>query len=139
MRQRKRSVNFITAVRQKLGSRRRSRLAPTNTSLILDTAPYLIVIFQLNYALGTDGERIKQYYAGESVGIATGILLTALHHAGLATLTHTPNLMSFLRRLLDRPENERAVMIVVTGYPAEGARVPDIRRKDFYEIANFIE
>jgi nitroreductase len=105
----------------------------------LETAPYLIVVFQRNYETDANGERIKQYYAGESVGIATGILLTALHHAGLATLTHTPNPMGFLRSLLGRPSNERAVMIVVVGYPAKGAKVPDIGRKTLADIASFFE
>jgi len=104
----------------------------------LDTAPYLIIIFQINYAIGADGERIKQYYAGESVGIATGILLAGLHHAGLATLIHTPHPMGFLRTQLGRPANERAVMIVVAGHPVEGAKVPDIGRKGLDEIASFI-
>jgi nitroreductase len=105
----------------------------------LETAPYLIVVFQRNYDIDAAGARIKQYYAGESVGIATGILLTALHHAGLATLTHTPNPMGFLRGLLGRPANERAVMIVVVGYPAKGAKVPDIGRKALADIASFFE
>ena len=85
------------------------------------------------------GERIKQYYVAESVGIASGILLTALHHAGLATLTHTPNPMGFLRSLLGRPTNERAVMIVVAGYPAKHAKVPDVQRKALADIASFVE
>lgn len=105
----------------------------------LETAPYLIVVFQRNYDVDAAGERIKQYYAAESVGIATGILLTALHHAGLATLTHTPNPMGFLRTLLGRPSNERAVMIVVAGYPAKHAKVPDIERKALADIASFVE
>jgi len=105
----------------------------------LETAPYLIVIFQRNYEIDKAGERIKQYYVSESVGIATGILLTALRHAGLSTLTHTPNPMGFLRTLLGRPANERAVMIVVAGYPAKGAKVPNIGRKALGEIATFID
>ena len=117
-------------------------LAPLGTDEhkpYLETAPYLIVIFQRNFGVGADGERIKQYYVGESVGIATGILLTALHHAGLATLTHTPNPMVFLRILLGRPANERAMMIVVAGYPARGAKVPDIGRKALEDIATFLD
>ena len=105
----------------------------------LETAPYLITVFQRNYETDAKGEKIKQYYAPESVGIATGILLTALHHAGLATLTHTPNPMGFLRGLLGRPANERAVMIVVVGYPDRHAKVPDIGRKALADIASFFE
>jgi iodotyrosine deiodinase len=118
-------------------------LAPLGTDEhkpYLETAPYLIVVFQRNYEIdAATGEHLKQYYAGESVGIATGILLTALHHAGLATLTHTPNPMGFLRTLLGRPANERAVMIVVAGYPAKGAKVPGIGRKSLDEIATFLD
>ena len=117
-------------------------LEPLGTDAIkpyLETAPYLIVVFQRNFDVDAAGERIKQYYAAESVGIATGILLTALHHAGLATLTHTPNPMGFLRTLLGRPGNERAVMIVVAGYPAKHAKVPDIERKALADIASFVE
>ena len=95
----------------------------------LETAPYLVVVFQRNYEVGCQGEKIKQYYAPESVGIATGILLTALHHAGLATLTHTPSPMGFLEEILERPENERAFLLIPVGYPAEGCEVPDISRK----------
>ena len=105
----------------------------------LETAPYLIVVFQRNYDIDVSGERIKQYYATESVGIAVGLLLTALHHVGLATLTHTPNPMGFLRSLLGRPANERAVMIVVAGYPAKHAKVPNITRRALEDIASFFE
>ena len=105
----------------------------------LETAPYLIVVFQRNYEVDAQGEKIKQYYAPESVGIATGLLLTALHPAGLATLTHTPNPMGFLLSLLGRPANERAVMIVVVGYAARGAKVPDIGRKALADIASFFD
>ncbi|MDP6474053.1 MAG: nitroreductase family protein [Alphaproteobacteria bacterium] len=105
----------------------------------LETAPYLIVVFQRGYDIDAAGQRIKQYYVTESVGIATGILLTALNHAGLATLTHTPSPMGFLRTLLGRPANERAAMIVVAGYPARHAKVPDIERKKLTDIASFIE
>ena len=107
--------------------------------MFLETAPYLIVVFQRGYDIDATGQRIKQYYVTESVGIATGILLTALNHAGLATLTHTPSPMGFLRTLLGRPANERAAMIVVAGYPARHAKVPDIERKKLTDIASFIE
>ncbi len=104
----------------------------------LQTAPWLIVVFQHNYELDPDtGKRRKNYYIQESVGLASGLLIAALHHAGLATLTHTPSPMGFLRDLLQRPKNERAVMIVVAGYPAHNAMVPNITRKAIEDIAVF--
>jgi nitroreductase len=117
-------------------------LAPLGTDAnkpFLETAPYLIVIFAQNYGLGPAGEKIKHYYVAESVGIATGLLITAIHKAGLASLTHTPSPMSFLSKILERPSNERAYLILVVGYPAEGAHVPDIRKKSLAEIATFVE
>ena len=116
-------------------------LAPLGTDRnkpFLETAPYLIVVFAENFGLLADGRRVKHYYATESVGIATGILVTALHHAGLATLTHTPSPMGFLNEILDRPENERPFLVVVTGYPAEDAMVPKITKKSLDEIATFV-
>lgn len=104
----------------------------------LETAPNLIVIFSKNYELTESGEKIQHYYVKESVGIATGMLITALHRSGLATLTHTPNPMKFLNEILDRPSNERAYLILVTGYPAENVKVPDIKKKPLEEIATFI-
>jgi nitroreductase len=104
----------------------------------LETAPYLIVIFSKNYEIDEDGNRVKNYYVKESVGIATGMLITALHHSGLATLTHTPNPMKFLNEVLERPANERAYLILVTGYPSDDAKVPDIEKKPLKEIANFV-
>ena len=116
-------------------------LAPLGTDAnkpFLETAPYLIVIFQQNYGLDAQGQRFKHYYVQESVGIASGLLISALHLAGLATLTHTPSPMGFLREVLGRPRNERATMILVAGYPAPGARVPDITKKPFEDICDFI-
>jgi nitroreductase len=104
----------------------------------LEDAPYLIIVFAQSYGLGPDGERIKHYYVQESVGIATGILVTALHHAGLVTLTHTPSPMGFLNELLKRPDNERPYLILVTGYPAEDVKVPKITKKSLDEIATFM-
>jgi nitroreductase len=104
----------------------------------LETAPYLIVIFSKNHGITERGKKIQHYYVKESVGIATGILITALHHSGLATLTHTPNPMKFLNEILDRPSNERAYMILVTGFPAEGTNVPNITKKSLGEIATFV-
>ena len=103
----------------------------------LEIAPYLIVIFAESYALLPDGSRRKNYYVTESVGIATGLLITALHHAGLASLTHTPSPMGFLNRILGRPKNERPFLLLVAGYPAADARVPVIGKKSLDEIATF--
>jgi nitroreductase len=100
----------------------------------LEDAPYLIVIFRQAYGIGEDGKKIKHYYVDESVGIATGILIASLHLAGLATLTHTPSPMKFLGEILERPENERATMILTVGYPADDAVVPNISKKSLDEI-----
>lgn len=100
----------------------------------LEIAPYLIVIFQQRYGLTTEGKKFKHYYTPESVGIATGLLITALHRVGLATLTHTPSPMGFLNKILNRPSNEKPFLILVVGYPAEGATVPDIQKKSEKEV-----
>ena len=105
----------------------------------LETAPWLIVIFAESYELMDDGTKAKNYYVSESVGIATGMLVTACHHAGLVTLTHTPSPMKFLNEVLERPANERAFLILVCGYPDEAATVPDITKKSIDEIAVFVE
>lgn len=115
-------------------------LAPLGTDPnkpFLETAPYLIVVFVQSYGVLPHGRPVKHYYAVESVGIATGILITALHHAGLATLTHTPSPMGFLNEILDRPPNERPFLILVVGHPAENARVPVLAKKPLEEIATF--
>ena len=104
----------------------------------LETAPYLIAIFAQSYGLDADGRKVKHYYVSESVGIATGFLIAALHHAGLATLTHTPSPMHFLNEILERPANERPFLLLVVGYPAEDATVPVIEKKTLEEIAVFI-
>jgi iodotyrosine deiodinase len=95
----------------------------------LEDAPYLIVAFEQAYGLRPDGTKVKHYYVRESVGIAVGLLLASLHEAGLATLTHTPSPMGFLRMVLERPENERPYVLVPVGYPAEHCLVPDLERK----------
>lgn len=105
----------------------------------LERAPWLVVIFAESYEVTEEGKHLKNYYVTESVGIATGILITALHHAGLATLTHTPSPMKFLNEVLGRPENERPFLVLVVGYPEEGATVPDITKKPLREIAVFVE
>jgi iodotyrosine deiodinase len=115
-------------------------LAPLGTDEhkpFLETAPFLIVIFAQAYGVLPDARKVKHYYAQESVGIATGFLIAALHHAGLVSLTHTPSPMGFLNEILKRPANERPFLILVTGYPADDARVPAIPKKPLEEIATF--
>ncbi|MBW8011441.1 MAG: nitroreductase family protein [Chloroflexi bacterium] len=104
----------------------------------LEVAPYLIVIFSQSFGLTPEGERVTNYYVQESVGIATGMLITAVHSAGLVSLTHTPSPMGFLNDILKRPSNERPFLILVVGYPVEDVIVPDISRKPLKEIATFI-
>jgi nitroreductase len=116
-------------------------LAPLGTDEhkpFLEIAPWLIAIFAESHGEDDQGRRIKNYYVQESVGIATGMLITALHHAGLATLTHTPSPMQFLGEILGRPKRERPFLLLVVGYPAPGTRVPDLRRKALDEIATFL-
>ena len=105
----------------------------------LETAPYLIAVFLQKFGELPDGRKVKHYYPVESTGLATGILITALHHAGLATLTHTPSPMKFLNEILGRPKSERPFLLLVVGYPADGARVPDIGRKALEEFTSFVE
>lgn len=117
-------------------------LAPLGTDAdkpFLENAPWLIVVFAESWGLLADGSRRKNYYVTESVGIATGMLISALHLAGLATLTHTPSPMKFLNQVLDRPENERPFLVLVTGYPAPEATVPRITKKPLSDIAAFVE
>lgn len=116
-------------------------LAPLGTGAdkpFLDIAPYLIAIFEKTHSHLGDGRRAKNYYAGQSTGIACGMLITALHHAGLATLTHTPSPMGFLNKILGRPKHERPFLLLVAGYPAPGVQVPDIERKLLEQIAVFL-
>lgn len=100
----------------------------------LEIAPALIVVFRKEWEEGKGGQRLKGYYVWESVGIASGFLIAAIHNAGLACLTHTPSPMKFLSRILGRPAEERPFLLIPVGYPAEGCRVPDIRRKPLDEI-----
>ncbi|TYP93832.1 Nitroreductase [Fodinibius salinus] len=104
----------------------------------LEDAPYLIAIFSKSYGLKDDGEKETFYYVKESVGIATGMLITAIHNAGLASLTHTPSPMGFLNDILERPKNERAFLLLVVGYPKDDVSVPDITKKPLDEIASFV-
>lgn len=116
------------------------RLAPLGTDEhkpFLEIAPYLIIVFRIN-SIETDGEKEPTYYSQESVGIAVGMLLSALHNAGLATLTHTPSPMKFLQEILGRPKNEVPFVLIPVGYPAEDAKVPDLKRKSLDEIMTVI-
>jgi nitroreductase len=116
-------------------------LAPLGTDEskpFLELAPYLIAIFAATHSLLPDGRRVKNYYVSESVGIAAGMLVAGLHHAGLATLTHTPSPMGFLNEILARPRDERPYLLLVTGYPIADAVVPKITKRSLAEIATFV-
>lgn len=104
----------------------------------LEDAPYLIAIFSQQYSYSEKGEKKKHYYVSESVGIATGMLITGLHHAGLVSLNYTPVNMKFLNKILERPSNEKPFMILVVGYPSENALVPEIQKKSLEDIAEFV-
>jgi nitroreductase len=104
----------------------------------LETAPYLIAIFAQLHGVDADGNRYKHYYVNESVGIATGMLITALHLAGLATLTHTPSPMRFLNQILDRPGHERPYLLLVVGYPAADAVVPELEKRPLEQVSTFV-
>lgn len=112
-------------------------LAPLGTDWrkpFLETAPWLVVVFEQRYGIREDGSRYHHYYVKESVGIAVGMFISALHRIGLATLTHTPSPMRFLSEVLGRPENERPFVLIPVGYPAPDCTVPDLRRKDLDEV-----
>jgi nitroreductase len=116
-------------------------LAPLGTDPnkpFLEEAPYLIAIFSERYGIKENGDKETHYYVKESVGIATGMLITAIHNAGLASLTHTPSPMGFLNDILDRPDNERPFLLLVVGYPKQDVQVPDITKKSLDDIASFI-
>ena len=104
----------------------------------LEDAPYLIVIFAQRYGVSPDGRKIKKYYVLESVGIATGILIAAIHNAGLVCLPYTPSRMGFLNRVLERPDNEWASLVLVVGYPEEGTMVPELSKKTLDETTTFV-
>ncbi|MEL7342957.1 MAG: nitroreductase family protein [Bacteroidota bacterium] len=105
----------------------------------LEIAPWLIIVFKRAYEFGEDGEKLNNYYVNESVGLATGFLLQAIHQAGLVALTHTPSPMNFLTKLLERPSNERSYLLIPVGYPAENAQVPVLERKPIEDISVFYE
>ena len=116
-------------------------LAPLGTDAnkpFLETAPALIAIFLKKVSIDEEGVKHKNYYTSESVGIATGMLITALHQSGLSTLTHTPSPMKFLTEILERPSHERPFLLLVVGYPVEGAMVPDIQRLPLNKISTFL-
>lgn len=116
-------------------------LAPLGTDAnkpFLESAPWLIAVFARKFTVAPDGSRRKHYYTPESVGIATGFLVAALHHAGLATLTHTPSPMGFLRELLGRPDHERPYVLLVTGYPAESVEVPDLEKLGLDDVLTIV-
>lgn len=113
-------------------------LGTTENKPFLETAPTFIVIFAQRHGLRPDGTKKKHYYVSESVGLATGMLITAFHHAGLVLLTYTPGKMGFLNEILSRPPNEKAFMILVVGYPAKDAVVPRIEKKPLEDIVSFV-
>ncbi len=119
-----------------------SALAPLGTDAVkpyLEVAPWLVVLFAQRWGVGPDGRRVKHYYVQESCGIAAGLFVAALHEMGLSTLTHTPSPMGFLSEILERPDNEKAMILFPVGYPAEGALVPDIHRKPLDEVSVWFE
>jgi len=103
----------------------------------LEIAPYLIIVFKKAYDLDDEGNKMNNYYVNESVGLACGFLLTAIHNAGLVALTHTPSPMNFLTKVLERPENERPFLLIPVGYPVEETWVPDLARKEIGKVAEF--
>lgn len=103
----------------------------------LETTPYLIIVFKKIYDILPDGSHRTNYYVTESLGIACGFLLAAIHNAGLAALTHTPSPMGFLAKILNRPENERPFLLIPVGYPAENVKVPDLKRRDLMQISKW--
>jgi len=118
-----------------------SALEPIGTDAnkpFLEEAPYLIAVFQERYHYDDNNKRIKHYYAPESVGMATGFLITAIHNAGLVCLTHTPSPMKFLNGLLSRPQQEKPFLLLVVGYPAESAMVPEIPRKNLQDVLSIV-
>jgi len=126
----------------RMSERWKEDLKPMGTDMhkpFLEIAPWLIIVFKQVYELGENNKKHNNYYVNESVGIACGMLITAIHNAGLVTLTHTPSPMNFLAKVLDRPTNERAYLLLPVGYPKDPAYVPDIKRKGLDEVAVFYE
>ena len=119
--------------------RRRRAIIRALHKEFLEIAPWIVVLFEQRYEVRPDGTHRKHYYVKESVGMAAGLFIAALHHMGLATLPHTPTPMAFLRRILERPANERPFVMFPVGFPVPGTRVPDLRRKTLDEVAVFPE
>ena len=143
----KKRIREAAEIEEKEGYERRmpqawlDDLAPLGTDWrkpFLTTCPWLLIVLARVYDLAEDGSKRKHYYVQESVGIAVGFLLAALHHAGLATLTHTPSPMGFLPRILNRPDNERAFVLVALGYPEEGCQVPELEREHVDTILSVV-
>ncbi len=117
-------------------------LEPLGTDAVkefIDIAPWIVVIMKRAYENGPEGEKLNNFYVSESVGLAAGFFLMAVHHAGLVALTHTPSPMNFIAKALDRPDNERPFLLIPVGYPAEGVRVPDLKRKEKAEVIEYYE
>ncbi len=117
-------------------------LEPLGTDAVkefIDIAPWIVVIMKRAYETGPEGEKLNNFYVSESVGLAAGFFLMAVHHAGLVALTHTPSPMNFIAKALDRPDNERPFLLIPVGYPAEGVRVPDLKRKEKAEVIEYYE
>ncbi len=126
----------------RMSERWKKDLEPIGTDMhkpFLEIAPWLIIVFKKAYELGEDKEKYNNYYVNESVGIACGMLISAIHDAGLVTLTHTPSPMNFLAKILKRPANERAFLLLPVGYPKSPAYVPDLERKKLEDVAVFYE
>ncbi len=126
----------------RMSERWKKDLAPLGTNMnkpFLEIAPWLIVVFKKAYEVGSNGGKHTNYYVNESVGIACGMLISAIHNAGMVTLTHTPSPMKFLTKILDRPSNERPFLLLPVGYPKVPAYVPDIKRKALNEMSSFYE
>lgn len=127
---------------ERMSERWKDDLKPLATDAnkpFLTTAPYLIIVFKKAFELDEDGNKMNNYYVNESVGIASGMLITAVHNAGLITLTHTPSPMNFLSELLERPKNERPYLLLPIGYPEDPSYVPDLKRKSLEEISVFYD
>ena len=117
-------------------------LEPLGTNWVkefIDVAPWIIVVMKRVYEFGPEGKKRNNYYVNESVGLACGFLIAAIHNAGLCTLTHTPSPMKFLAAALDRPENERPFLLLPVGYPADRVSVPDLQRKPMSEVSVYYE
>jgi len=126
----------------RMGERWKNDLAPIATDMhkpFLEIAPWLIIACKRPYEYKDDGTKVNNYYVNESVGLACGMLITAIHNAGLVTLTHTPSPMKFLNEILGRPGSERPFLLLVVGYPADGAEVPDIDRKSLEDVTTFLD